>query len=200
MDCFAALAMTAEGELMRQMIGRTLPDLAPGIEPQIFTDLRAALVLVKHDDAVRAHIGVDQIEMQIGQKLKRLAPVHPQARLAAQRAAGFEAERLDAVGGHFRVLGVQREDAFEVVRVPGGDPLPAERGEIGRRVVLALHGFLPFLPICAVQIARWALERVSEQIRSIILTYMDLSIPRRRMWAGPFSRLRGRAPSRICLP
>jgi hypothetical protein len=36
---------------MRQMVRRTLPDLAPGIEPQIFADLRAALFLVKHDHA-----------------------------------------------------------------------------------------------------------------------------------------------------
>src|SRR6266508_4239291 len=98
MDCFASLAMTAEGELMRQMIGRTLPDLSLRIEPQIFADLCAALVLVKHDHAVRAHIGVDQIEMQAGQKLERLAPVHPQALLAAQRAAGVEPERLNAIG------------------------------------------------------------------------------------------------------
>jgi hypothetical protein len=42
--------------LMREMIGRALPDLSPRIEPQIFADLRAALVLVKHDDAVRASI------------------------------------------------------------------------------------------------------------------------------------------------
>ena len=105
--------------LMRQMVRRTLPDLARRIEPQIFADLRAALVLVKHDDAVGAHIGVDQIEMQVGKQCKRLAPVHPQVRLAAQRAAGFQPERLNAVGGHFSILDVKRENAFEVVRVPG---------------------------------------------------------------------------------
>src|SRR3954452_22907272 len=75
--------------LMREMIGRTLPDLAVRIEPQIFADLRAAFVLVNHDDAVWADIGVDQIEMQVGQELERLAPVDPQIGLAAQRAAGL---------------------------------------------------------------------------------------------------------------
>jgi len=39
--------------LMRaRWFAEPLPDLAPGIEPQIFADLRAALVLVKHDRAV----------------------------------------------------------------------------------------------------------------------------------------------------
>src|SRR2546430_5516588 len=108
---------------MREMVRRTLPDLSLRIEPQIFADLRAALVLVKHDDAVRAHIGVDQVETQFGQKLQRFAPVHPKLVLAAERAAGVETERLDAVRSHFRVLGVKREDALEVVRVPGCDPL-----------------------------------------------------------------------------
>jgi len=105
--------------LMRQMFRRTLPDLARRIEPQIFADLRAALVLVKHDDAVGADIRIDQIEMQIGQQLKRLAPVHAQFVLAAQRAAGLQPERLNLVRSHLRVLSVKREDALEVVRVPG---------------------------------------------------------------------------------
>ena len=82
---------------MREMIGRTLPDLSLRIEPQIFADLRAALVLVKHDHAVRADIGVDQVEMQIRQELERSRPVFPQHRLATQRAAVIEAQRLDLV-------------------------------------------------------------------------------------------------------
>src|SRR5256885_4095070 len=89
--------------LVREMVRQTLPDLSLRIEPQIFADLRAALVLVKHDDAVRAHIGVDQIKMQAGQKLKRLAPIRPKLVLAAERAAGVETERLDAVRSHFGV-------------------------------------------------------------------------------------------------
>ena len=100
--------------------------------------------------------------MQVGQKLERLAPVHPQARLAAQRAAGLEPERLNAVGGHLGILGIEREDAFEVVRVPGGYPLPAERGEIGRRVVLALHGFLRF--------SRFALYKPPDRLLGILGT------------------------------
>ena len=105
--------------LMRQMVRRTLPDLARRIEPQIFADLRAALVLVKHDDAVGAHIGVDQIEAQVGQQRERLAPIRSKLVLAAQRAAGLEAERLDLVRGHLGIVSVEREDAFEIVRVPG---------------------------------------------------------------------------------
>jgi len=69
--------------LMRQMVRRTLPDLARRIEPQIFADLRAALILVKHHHAVGVHIGVDQIEMQVGQQCKRLAPIRPQVLPAA---------------------------------------------------------------------------------------------------------------------
>jgi hypothetical protein len=63
MDCFASLAMTAEGMSMREMVRRTLPDLSPRIEPQILADLRAALVLVKHDDAVRRALGLRQSKL-----------------------------------------------------------------------------------------------------------------------------------------
>ena len=53
---------------MHQMIGRTLLDLALVIEPQIFANPGAAFVLVEHHDAVRADIGIDQLEVQIGQQ------------------------------------------------------------------------------------------------------------------------------------
>jgi hypothetical protein len=96
---------------MRQMVGRTLPDLSFRIEPQIFADLRAALVLVKHHHAAGAYIRIDQLEMQIGQKLKRLAPVHPKPVLAAQRAVGL---RLTTVRGHLRVLGILLPIAEEI--------------------------------------------------------------------------------------
>src|SRR6185369_14551382 len=53
--------------------------------------------------------------------------------LAARPSAWMRSEFISASS-------VEREDAFEVVRVPGRYPLPAERGKVGRCVVLALHG------------------------------------------------------------
>lgn len=56
---------------MRQVIGGALDDLALRVQPQIFADLGAPLVLVEHDDAVGTDIGIDQFEVQVGQERQR---------------------------------------------------------------------------------------------------------------------------------
>ena len=50
---------------MRQMVRRALLDLPRRIEPEVFADLVAALVLVKHHDAVGADLRIDQREVQV---------------------------------------------------------------------------------------------------------------------------------------
>jgi hypothetical protein len=131
---------------MRQMVRRALPYFPVRIQPQILADPVAALVLVKHHDAVGAHIRIDQREMQVRDQRQRLAPIGPQVRLAAHGSAGIEAHGRNPVRGHLGLLGIERQHALEIARIPGGDPFMTQavetRGIVGRR-----HGFLLFWPM-----------------------------------------------------
>jgi hypothetical protein len=152
---------------MRQMIGRALLDLALGIKPQIFANLGAALVLIEHDDAVRAYIGIDQIEMQIGELLQGRAPVSPNLVFAAQRAGG-RSRTPGSCPMSFRCPPNRAKERVpdrvnsRLRSIPGREwpnPLPRDAG---------FPWFPPFLSL--------------EQIRSIILTYFGFVHARRRMW------------------
>src|SRR5688572_22623112 len=69
--------------LMREVVGRALHDPALGIDSQVFANPAAALVRIKHHDAVGTDEQVDQLEVQIGYQLKRFSPICPQLGLAA---------------------------------------------------------------------------------------------------------------------
>ena len=80
--------------------------------------------------------------MQIGQQLQRFAPIGAKLGLAAQGSAGIETERRDLVRRHLAVLGIERQHALQIAGIPGGDPFPAEGGQIRGVVMLTWHGFL----------------------------------------------------------
>jgi hypothetical protein len=142
---------------MRQMIGGALPDLARR-EPQIFADLRSPLVLIKHHDAVWADEGVDQREVQVGQQRDR--------RVSFACRARFRWRRNPAPESCPRSSRCPRRRARARARDRGNSRRRSTRAR-KRRDARRRGADWPCFPP--------SLSR--KQIRSIIMTYMDLSMP-----------------------
>ncbi len=112
-----------------------LPDLPPGIEEHGHRDRAAPMVAVVKGDASDPGQHVEELEMQVragGQPDREIAA---QLRLRPDRAVGA-ADPLDHQRrGELQILRVVRQNALQVVGVPGGDPF----GRDGIRFSL-VHG------------------------------------------------------------
>lgn len=87
---------------------------------------------VAQDDARCAGMNAEQDEAPVGVLLKRRFPVRADRLLAFQRAAGFAGDRNDERRRHREVVGVVRENAIKVFRIPCADPLVGKPlGEVG---------------------------------------------------------------------
>lgn len=133
--------------------------LPSALSPQIFADLRASLILVEHHETVGADVGVDQFEMQLGYLFERRRPTGAQFALAAHRAAGVDARRRDVFRCRLAILGMERENARQIAGIPGRGPVPPQPG--------LMHGIV-------MRDFSWLAPGHN---KSILLTYMDLSMP-----------------------
>src|SRR5678815_5454668 len=99
------------------------PHLAPRAEMQHLRR-KSPVSPAVHGYAVCAGKRGQKLETQTGKRLQGLCPVGADGRLALQLPGRLAHQRDDDRRGHLEIVFVMLENAFQVMRVPCGDPLP----------------------------------------------------------------------------